>query len=97
MCGAICDTCHGDPDTCHDMPSPAEPIVDASIDLLLTECPLRYVTSDVWHVIELVEMMEKGALPIAGGVLDQAQGFITAARIILQEKAYWKRKLKVIG
>jgi len=54
------------------------------------------ITADVWEVIMLAELFEKGLPPIAGGVLDQAKIFVDAASFIFREKSYWKSKLGII-
>jgi len=62
----------------------------------LTDCPLDYVTDDIWETIEYAELYAKGLPPIAGGSLDQAKNFTDACRFILSEKSFWKKKLKLI-
>ena len=57
-------------------------------------CPLDYVTEDVWDVIRLAELFEKGLPPVAGGVLDQAVVFVEAANFIRHEINYWKSETK---
>lgn len=61
----------------------------------LKECPKKFVTSDVWEAIELAELFAKGLPPVAGGVLDQANSFVEAARFIFAEQAFWKAKLGI--
>lgn len=92
------------------MPSDASPIELECIDcggsgcdkcegsgrIRITDCPLKLITEDVWEVIALAELFEKGLPPIAGGVLDQAKIFVDAASFIFQEKSYWKNKLGII-
>ena len=39
--------------------------------------------------------MDHGLAPVAGGVLDQAANFVTAARFAAGEKQYWKSELKL--
>ena len=78
------------------MPTKDEPIEDESIGLVLTGCPLDYVTDDIWTAIDYAELYEKGLPPIAGGALDQAQIFLDACKLILAEKAYWKKRLKIL-
>ncbi|MHC4617208.1 MAG: hypothetical protein ACYTEQ_05585 [Planctomycetota bacterium] len=64
--------------------------------LRLTQCPLAYVSRDIWQGIEYAELFEKGLPPVAGGVADQAKVFIDIARFIWQEQAYWKGKLGIM-
>lgn len=63
--------------------------------LSITSCPLELITNDIYEVIKLAELYEKGLPPVAGGALDQAKIFIEAAMFIFSEKAYWKRKLGI--
>ena len=92
----MCADCQGDPAQCKDRPSEASPITDDSIGLVVTECPLEYITDDIWLVLAYVELYEKGLAPVAGGALDQAQSFIEAATFAMAERAFWKKKLKLI-
>jgi len=57
---------------------------------------LKLITEDVWEVISLAELFEKGLPPVAGGVLDQAKIFVDAASFIFREKSYWKHKLGIV-
>ena len=62
----------------------------------ITCCPLEIITDDVLEVIEYADLFEKGLPPVAGGVLNQAKIFVEAARYIMDEKRYWKKKLGLI-
>lgn len=64
-------------------------------EISITECPLNLITSDVWEIISLADLFEKGLPPIAGGVLNQAKIFVEAARFVFSEKAHWKNKLGI--
>ena len=90
----ICGDCPG-PEKCKDRPSAAEPITDASIDLRLEQCPLEYVSSDIWEAIRYAKLYEKGLPPVAGGALDQAENFLEAAEMVFADRAFFKQKLKV--
>lgn len=57
----------------------------------LTTCPKTIPDAATWRVIQLSEFAERGAFPIAGGVLDQSQSFLDACRICWRENDYWKR------
>ena len=59
-------------------------------------CPQEIVGDDVWAAIEYAMLYEKGLPPIAGGALDQAESFLSAARFIQNEMRYWKKKLKIL-
>lgn len=56
----------------------------------MLECPIVFVTDDVWECIRFARLFEKGLPPIAGGVLDQAGGFIRACEFIWNEERHWK-------
>ena len=58
-------------------------------------CPETLITADVWEMMELAKFYEKGLPPIAGGVLDQTQSFISAAAFIFGEENVWKAKLGI--
>ena len=58
-------------------------------------CPLVMITRDIWELITLAELFEKGLPPVAGGVLNQAKIFVEAARLIFNEQQYYKRKLGI--
>jgi NADPH-dependent 7-cyano-7-deazaguanine reductase QueF-like protein len=64
-------------------------------ELEIKECPLKIITADIWETLELADFWEKGLPPIGGGVLDQTQNFVEAARFVFSEKNYWKRKLGI--
>ncbi len=51
---------------------------------------MSYVTGDIWQVITLAGLYEKGLPPVAGGALDQAVAFIAAAEFIWQEEKQYK-------
>lgn len=63
----------------------------------ITCCPLEMITRDVWELIALAELFEKGLPPVAGGVLDQAKIFVDAARLVFNTQRYFKRKLGITG
>ncbi len=63
----------------------------------ITKCPLEFITTDVFELIALAELFEKGLPPVAGGVLDQAKIFVDAARFVFQEQRYWKNKLGIFN
>lgn len=53
----------------------------------ITQCPLEIVTADIWEVIDMASLyLDHGLPPVAGGQLDQTQGFLEAARFIANEK-----------
>jgi len=58
----------------------------------ITQCPLEVITPDVWEVMELAQLYEKGLPPVAGGALDQAKSFVEACRAIWNDEAVWKKE-----
>ncbi len=54
--------------------------------LLLTGCPRKTVSADVWDLLEYADLFRKGCPPEPGGVLDQASAFVTAARFAWSER-----------
>lgn len=58
----------------------------------LESCPTRYVTSDVWQLLELSDLAEHGAMPVAGGVLDQGEQFIQAHRFCKSERSHRRNR-----
>lgn len=61
----------------------------------MTECPLEYAGEDVWEAIEMAGFFDKGLPPVHGGVLDQTQIFLDAARFIWAEQARWRAELGI--
>lgn len=60
-------------------------------------CPQMIITPDVWEIIELAELYEKGLPPVAGGSLDQAKSFVSACKFIWSEQQAWKNKLGIFS
>jgi hypothetical protein len=54
--------------------------------ITIVGCPLEQVPTAVWAVLEAAGLLEQGLAPVAGGLLDQAAGFLDAARLISAEK-----------
>lgn len=52
----------------------------------ITECPNKYCR-DLSQVVILAEMMDKGVMPVAGGLLDQSSWLLQAARILDRDEA----------
>ena len=48
----------------------------------IRECPYQVVPSSTWNVLRLSHLADKGAWPVRGGVLDQAQSAIDAFGLI---------------
>jgi NADPH-dependent 7-cyano-7-deazaguanine reductase QueF-like protein len=61
----------------------------------ITACPLAIIGADIWRAIEFADLYAKGLPPVAGGVLQQSNVFIEAARFIWREQAYWKTRLRL--
>lgn len=55
------------------------------------ECPLQSVPRPAWRaaaeLIDSLNLMQAGILPVAGGMSEQAQTFVTATRIVARVKA----------
>lgn len=64
---------------------------------VVTSCPRRLVAADpmVGWVVDLAEMARKGAWPVAGGVLDQAETFLSAARLVWSEESRCRATLRL--
>jgi len=58
--------------------------------ITITGCPLRFIDDDIWNVIELCRLYDKGLPPIAGGSLDQMRAFIVAFGIYEQTMSQFK-------
>jgi len=56
----------------------------------LESCPYEIIGLDERQIIEAAEMAEKGILPMAGGLLDQAQIAVDAIRFVWHEHAICK-------
>ena len=63
---------------------------------LIECCPLELIGGDIFEVIEYAELWEKGLPPVAGGALDQTKSFVVAARFIMAERNFWKKKMKLL-
>lgn len=51
----------------------------------LTECPRRFVGSEITEAVNLISHAMNGVLPIAGGYLEQAAWFTEAWNRLLTE------------
>lgn len=56
---------------------------------MLERCPQLAVPAEVWEVIELADLYEKGLPPVAGGTLDQADAFLRGCRM------YWNERERI--
>jgi hypothetical protein len=62
------------------------------------ECPVRTVLPRTRHAVQLAGLLESGAWPVAGGVLDQANAFVQAACVVTAAReAERQRKEKSRG
>jgi len=48
------------------------------------------VDSATWFLVDMADHADKGAWPIAGGVLDQSESFCRACRVVWNEDAKWE-------
>ena len=55
---------------------------------------MDYAGDDVWDAIEAAELLGKGLPPVAGGLLDQTNKFLSAARFIGAEQAKAREVLR---
>lgn len=58
----------------------------------VTECPLRFVTPDVWEAIEMADLRRRGEPPNPGGSLDQTAIFNDACRAIWAEQDRYRAR-----
>ena len=65
-------------------------------DIKIESCPLEIIDEKTWEIMELAELFKKGLPPIAGGVLDQAKNFVSAARFCWAEIENYKREKGII-
>lgn len=56
----------------------------------LTSCPWAMVTPDVSELVRLVDLMQSGIPPVAGGVYDQTPSFISGMTQFENDDAMWK-------
>ena len=92
-------------------PTPAEPLLDdctacggSGCDVcggtgrmvVADRCPLLVVTADSWEMLELADIYRRGLPPVAGGSLDQAAGFVAAARFVWGQDDRWRAELKML-
>lgn len=56
-------------------------------EISLTKCPMANVPDVVWQTVELIDLFAEGLPPVAGGTLDQADSFLTVARVFRGEVA----------
>jgi hypothetical protein len=97
----VCGHCPG-PAACRDKPTAAEPLVQpcqgctgsgchrcgGAGEIAIAGCPLEIVPAEAYEIVELAATAaEHGLMPVAGGLLDQAAVFLTAARMVWAEKA----------
>ncbi len=76
-----CTTCNGEGESC--------PACGGRGRVMLTQCPLDYVTPDVWELFDFANFADKGVMPVSGGSLDQTQIFLDAYAFRCGEKTRW--------
>jgi len=71
---------------------------DDSGPTLITCCPIDHIGKD-WEWIEETmqysRLYKLGLPPVAGGVLDQAQSFISVCDQIFELESHWKKELGI--
>ncbi len=50
--------------------------------MAITQCPGLLITRDIADLLDDTDLFYEGLPPVAGGVLDQAAGFIAAAKFV---------------
>lgn len=95
-CGVICRSCSGE---CVDAPTPAEPLelFLGGRTVTIDSCPRQMVPHEYFEAVEYADFARDGHWPVAGGVLDQAEWFRKATRIIWAEEDHheaqrWRTK-----
>ena len=57
--------------------------------IALAGCPRRLIPAAVWELAEMADLFAKGVVPVAGGLLDQADAFLAACLI------YWRERDRI--
>lgn len=60
-------------------------------EVKLYRCPTSHNTRDVAAMFEALAWTEKGVLPVAGGLVDQAAGFVAFCRVVSAERGKIER------
>ena len=101
----MCKKCPG-PDACGDRPTAELPLeLDCPVcngagcrdcddgKAAIDRCPLELLDRLLLEFLQYARLfVEHGLAPVAGGVLDQAAGFVAGAGFVADELAYWKAK-----
>ncbi len=66
-------------------------------EIEITQCPLEFVTDDIFELIEMARHTYNGVWPMGPSLGDNAVTFIRAVRFIRSEEDFWKAKFKIIG
>jgi hypothetical protein len=61
-------------------------------DLAYTRCPLKLISQEEWTAIRFFNFVDKGILPIEGGVLEQSSKFVDTMGFISQEMIQQQRR-----
>ena len=104
--GALCRGCS--PGRCDDAPSATQPAIfkcplcdgrgcgacDQAGTFELDHCPTLYLDESVRSLVNTYgPLFDLGAMPVAGGVLDQCASFIAAHSFLRIERDRWKAKI----
>jgi hypothetical protein len=95
--GAACSACTAG--RCVDAPTAEEPLclsMHGAAPIEITECPNKYCGENARQTVRLAAFAKRGLLPVAGGLLDQTQSFITALELVWSEQAEYRREKKLI-
>ena len=103
-CGLVCKECTGGKDGCRDLAAKRFECVECSGRGCSTckdrgwfefiGCPQK-VARPMSKALALIDMADKGHLPVTGGVMDQSAWFIEAYRYYTSE--YERSKAKAFG
>jgi hypothetical protein len=65
---------------------------DGTGKIRITGCPYEYVGPDVMELLIAATSMKEGTPPVAGGMMDQTNWFISAAHAVRCNRNHWRAK-----
>lgn len=71
---------------------PIEYIDDQDETHFIIGCPCHEIDANTHEALMLTDCFEHGAMPVQGGVLDQANSIIEAIQMIRNERIKWSNK-----
>jgi len=57
--------------------------------MIIDDCPSKMTDMKTREILRLCRLANKGALPVAGGTLDQSRQFIEALDLYNSDSSYW--------